>query len=165
MKKLLLIFVSFFILISFPLFFKPILIKLFTGTARVIGREAKSEIYINGKKELEAKLFISKSNFEGNETRDYLILYLRNVKDYDTLPVFIIDKKYQNVMIPNASKADYDIIFKNLFQSDSGSNVMVSLKDNIKGLGFDPDLKIGKDVIQFKILVDGKYSKITVKIE
>ena len=64
MKKLLILFFGLFISILIVIFFVfPILGKFITGTARIIGKETKSEIYINGIKESDAKIFISKSNF------------------------------------------------------------------------------------------------------
>ncbi|TPG34002.1 hypothetical protein [Flavobacterium pectinovorum] len=162
MKKVLLIAAVFVILIL--IFMNSILGKFLTGTARIIGKEIKSEIYIDGKREDKAKLFISKSNFEGNETRDYLILYLRDVKKIKEYPVLVIDRKYNDVMIPNASKNDYNLVFNYLFQSDSGANVMVFVKDDVKGLGFEPDLRIENNVIKFKMLFAKKPSDIIIKI-
>ncbi len=155
----------------FPLFLIPIIFilinpiigKFLTGTARIIGNEIKCEIYIDGVKKSNAKLFISKSNFEENEKRDFLILYLRNVEDYHGFPVLIIDRENQIVAFPNASKKDYNIILENLFQSDSGANVMIPIDDKLKGFGFEPNLKINENVIDFNILVKNKILKIIIK--
>ena len=166
MKKILLIFIGLSISILIVIFFVfPILGKFITGTAREIGKETKSEIYIDGKRENEAKIFISKSNFEGNEKRDYLILYLREVKKIKEFPVLVIDRKYNEVKIPNAGENDYNLFFNYLFQSDSGANVMVFVNDDVKGLGFEPDLRIEKEVIKFKMLFAKKPVEIVIKIK
>lgn len=134
----------------------PIIGKYAMGTARIIGKDTSTEIFINGKKESDAKLFISKSNFNETKKRDYLILYLKNVKDYKGINVLIIDKGHKLLMFSNSGKKDYDIIFKNLFQSDSGANVMIPVNNKLKGLGFEPEVKIEKDVIKFKIVDKNK---------
>ena len=159
-----------FIVIAVPLisvitvFRNPILGKFLTGSARLIGKETKSEIYINGKRELDAKLFILKSNFDETEKRDYLILYLRDLKDYNEIPVFIIDKVNQIVNIPNASEKDYNLVFENLLQSDSGANVMVPINNNFKGFGFEPNLIFEEQKISFKIPVKNDIKKIVINL-
>lgn len=145
-------------------FRNPILGKFLTGSARLIGKETKSEIYINGKRELDAKLFILKSNFDETEKRDYLILYLRDLKDYNEIPVFIIDKENQIVNIPNASEKDYNLVFENLLQSDSGANVMVPINNNFKGFGFEPNLIFEEQKISFKIPVKNNIKKIVINL-
>lgn len=142
----------------------PISLKLLAGSARVIGLENKSKIFINGNQKLNAKLFKVKSNFEENENRDYLILYLRDVKDYAGIPVWIIDKKNKIIAFPNASKNDYNLIFGNLIQSDSGANVLIPINDKLKGFSFDPNLKIVNKNISFEIIVNNQVQKITINI-
>ena len=64
--------------------------------------------------------------------------------------------------LPNAGKANYDVIFRQLLQSDSGANVMVSVNDKIKGSGYDPELVIKKNEVQFRILHNEKYLRIVI---
>ena len=165
LKKIFLFIVISTTLISvITVFRNPILGKFLTGSARLIGKETKSEIYINGKRELDAKLFILKSNFDETEKRDYLILYLRDLKDYNEIPVFIIDKENQIVNIPNASEKDYNLVFENLLQSDSGANVMVPINNNFKGFGFEPNLIFEEQKISFKIPVKNNIKKIVINL-
>lgn len=164
-KKLFIFVLVSFVLVTIIIVLRnPIIGKFFSGTARLIGKETKSEIYIDGKKKSDAKLFLSRSNFEETEKRDYLILYLRDVKDYDGIPVLIIDKENQIVKFPNSNEKDYDVVFENLLQSDSGANVMVPLNNKLKGLGFEPNLKIENNVIKFKMLVENKICEIIINI-
>jgi len=142
----------------------PIVGKFLTGTARIIGKNIKCEIYINGNEKLNAKLFISKSNFAENEKRDYLILYLRDINDYKGIPVLIIDKENRSLMFPNASKKDYNLVFGNLLQSDSGANVMIPINNKLKGFGYEPNLKITEKNIEFEIIVKNKIQKIKINI-
>ena len=113
---------------------------------------------------MDAKLFILKSNFDETEKRDYLILYLRDLKDYNEIPVFIIDKENQIVNIPNASEKDYNLVFENLLQSDSGANVMVPINNNFKGFGFEPNLIFEEQKISFKIPVKNNIKKIVINL-
>lgn len=162
--------ISIFIVIAILIIFvitvirNPIIAKFLSGTARIIGKETRSEIYINGKRELNAKLFIAKSNFEETEKRDYLILYLRNLKDYNGTPVLIIDRENQIVKIPNASEKDYNLVFENLLQSDSGANVMIPINNKIKGLAFEPNLKFADKKITFNTLEDNNINRILIKM-
>ena len=165
LKKLLIFVITSFILITvITMYSTPIIGKYLTGTARIIGKETRTDIFINGKKKSDAKLFISKSNFEETKKHDYLILYLDEVKDYRGIPVLIIDKDHKILMFSNSSKKDYDIIFKNLFQSDAGANVMIPVNNELKGLEFEPDLKIEKDVIKFKIVAENKIYDMIISI-
>lgn len=165
MKKIFIFIIITILLISVIIVFRnPIIAKFLSGTARIIGKEIRSEIYINGKRELNAKLFIAKSNFEETEKRDYLILYLRNLKDYNGTPVLIIDRENQIVKIPNANEKDYNLVFENLLQSDSGANVMIPINDKIKGLGFEPNLKFEDKKITFNTLENNNINQILIKM-
>lgn len=151
MKKIALIIFPIF-LFSVCIFTNPIIGKYLCGTARLIGKQIDAEIYINEKKDANAKVFYSNSDFYNKQKRDYLILYLRSVTAYNGIPVFVIDKKNKIAYFPNSSKNDYNVYFGNLLQSDSGANVMVPINDSLKGLGFDPKLIIQKNIIEFEIL-------------
>jgi hypothetical protein len=165
LKKIFIFIIITILLISVIIVFRnPIIAKFLSGTARIIGKEIRSEIYINGKRELNAKLFIAKSNFEETEKRDYLILYLRNLKDYNGTPVLIIDRENQIVKIPNANEKDYNLVFENLLQSDSGANVMIPINDKIKGLGFEPNLKFEDKKITFNTLENNNINQILIKM-
>ena len=163
-KRILFSVFSVFIVFIITILLNPIIGKYLTGTARIIGKDIKCEIYIDGKKKTETKLFESKSNFTESEKRDYLILYLREEKDFNGIPVLIIDKKNGIVKIPNASKKDYNLVFGNLLQSDSGANVMISINDKLKGMGCEPNLIITKNNIEFEILMENKIQKIKINI-
>ncbi|MBC8643992.1 hypothetical protein H9W95_07840 [Flavobacterium lindanitolerans] len=104
-KKLVLIsIISVLLIIGVYIFSHPIIAKLATGTARIIGSQTKADIYINGKKDAKAKLFVSASNFEENQKHDFLILYLRDTDKFSDFPVVVIDKEKASVNRPNASK-------------------------------------------------------------
>lgn len=105
-----------------------------------------------------------KSNFHETEKRDYLILYLRDIKDFHGNPVLIIDKENKLLSFPNSSEKDYDLVFENLLQSDSGANVMVPVNNELKGFGFEPDLMLKEQNISFKIPVQNTIKEITINI-
>ena len=152
-------------LFSVVIFTNPIIGKYLSGTARLIGKPIDAKIYISEKKSAEAKVFYSNSDFYNKQKRDYLILYLRSVKTYNGIAVFVIDKKNEIVYFPNSSDSDYNVYFENLLQSDSGANVMVPINDSLKGLGFDPKLVIQKSKIEFEILdSENRMLKIRIKV-
>ena len=138
--------------------------KAVVGTARIVGNETQSEVFVNDQKQTNAKLFVSKSNFDGNETRDYLILYLRDLSMFNEFPVLIIDKQNRMVFYTNASVNDYNLIFGKLLQSESGANGLVALNNQSKGLGFEPNLEIHGNVITFKIPINDKIQEIRLNI-
>ena len=164
MKKIAVIIFTIF-LFSVVIFTNPILGKYITGTARLIGKPIDAEIYINEKKDTNAKVFHSNSDFYNKQKRDYLILYLRNVTTYNGIDVYVIDKKNKIAYFPNSGENNYNVYFGNLLQSDSGANVMVSINDSLKGLGFDPKLVIQKNIIEFEIVDSQKrILKIRIKV-
>lgn len=163
-KKIAISGISLILILTIFIFINPIVGKFLTGTARIIGKNIDCEVYIDGKKKTDATVYKSDSNFVENEKRNYLILYLRNVKSYEGIPVFVIDKENEIVMLPNASKKDYDLVFGNLLQSDSGANVMIPINDKLKGLGVEPNLRITEKNIEFEIIVKNKIQKIKINI-
>ena len=163
-KKIAISGISLILILTIFIFINPIVGKFLTGTARIIGKNIDCEVYIDGKKKTDATVYKSDSNFVENEKRNYLILYLRNVKSYEGIPVFVIDKENEIVMLPNASKKDYDLVFGNLLQSDSGANVMIPINDKLKGFGVEPNLRITEKNIEFEIIVKNKIQKIKINI-
>ena len=163
-RKIVISGIALILILTIFIFINPIVGKFLTGTARIIGKNINCEVYIDGTKNTEAKLYKSNSNFSENERRNYLILYLRNVKNYKGNKVLIIDREYKILMIPNAGKSNYDLVFGNLLQSDSGANVMIPINDKLKGPGMEPNLKITNKHIEFEIVVENKIQKIKINI-
>ncbi len=170
MKKifllLILLIVAFFGLAIYNFYNPSILLKLFVGSARNIGKPINAEIFINDKKQDEAKLFYVNTNFYNDKKEDYYVLYLRNLRNLknseNIFPVYVIDKKYNFLEIPNASISDYNIVFGNLYQSESGANVRVPIDGKLKGFGYNPNLKIEKNKFEFEISKSEKF-KILIK--
>ena len=162
-KTIVLIFTILLLLAIGFVMFNPLIGKTFAGTARNVGSETRSTIYIDDKEELNAKVFVLKSDFSGIQNKDYVILYLRNTRRKE-FPVIVIDKKRGLVTLPNASKTDYNIVFGHLYQSDSGANVMIPINDDLKGLGFEPELEITLKKITFKIPFKGRQSLVVINL-
>ncbi|AWA31049.1 hypothetical protein HYN48_13680 [Flavobacterium magnum] len=138
--------------------------KMVVGTARIVGSKTQSEVFVNDQKQNNAKVFVSKSDFDGNESRDYLILYLRDLSMFNGFPVLVVDKQIKMVYYTNASLNDYNLIFGKLLQSESGANGLVAFNNQSKGLGFEPNLKINGNVITFEIPINDKVQKIKLNI-
>ncbi|CAM3999381.1 MULTISPECIES: hypothetical protein [Flavobacterium] len=165
MKKTLIFFTIFVVVLFLIISYKnPIIGKYIVGSARIIGEKTKSEVYCNQLKIDDAKLFLSKSNFEETEKRNHYILYFRNVKAFEGIPVVIVDIESNSVCIPNASLKDYDIVLGSLFQSESGAKVMIPIDNELKGLNFDPDLKVSFKKISFHLLVNNEIREIVIDI-
>lgn len=143
------------------LFLNPIVIKLIVGSARVIGSETKSEVWINGKKDPDIKVFACDSDFYGN-SRNYRIISFRDSDQNFEMPVLVIDREAQLVKIPNASTEDYKVLLGKLLQSESGANAMIPLNDPIKGPGFEPELEMDDHEIRFKIVDQNKIQTVVI---
>lgn len=155
MKKIFFLFIFCFSIFFLYIFFqRPIVLKLFVGSARNIGTELKSTIYVDGKINTDAKLFKCNSDFYNKEKRNYYILYLRNTSLND-FPVLTIENDENLICYPNASKSDYNIIFGNLIQSESGANVRIPINDEVKGPGINPKLKMIENTIEFELPENG----------
>ncbi|PKW20217.1 hypothetical protein [Flavobacterium lindanitolerans] len=162
-KKLVLIsIISVLLIIGVYIFSHPIIAKLATGTARIIGSQTKADIYINGKKDAKAKLFVSASNFEENQKHDFLILYLRDTDKFSDFPVVVIDKEKASVNRPNASKKDYDIVLGQLIQSESGAHTIFSIQEKIKGSEQNPDIVMTRKQIKFVITAENQTQQIII---
>ena len=143
-------------------FYNPsIILKSILGSARIIGKPINSEVFINDKKQEKAKIFHINSDFNNKTNEDYYVLYLRNIKN-PSEQVYVIEKNKNLLEIPNSSKSDYDVIFGNLYQSESGANVRIPVTDEIKGDGYNPNLKIEKNKIEFETNRSEKF-KIIIK--
>ncbi|HRG39079.1 MAG TPA: hypothetical protein PK289_11155, partial [Bacteroidia bacterium] len=162
-KRLIIFFTILFLLIILCFWMFPIVGKLTFGTARIIGKEVSSVVYIDGQESSEAKLFYSASNFENTEKRDYWILYLRKQEGFNHhFPVLIIDKTNNQILIPNSGIDDYDIVLGYLLQSENGAHVMVSMeKDAIKSPCPERNthLKINENNIEFTVCMNETLSK------
>jgi hypothetical protein len=75
----------------------------------------------------------------------YIYEILKNIPN----EIYVIDKKYNRLEIPNSSTSDYNLFFGNLIQSRSGTNVRISADDQLKGIGYNPKLVIDKNEVNF----------------
>jgi hypothetical protein len=164
MRKFVLILFLLFCTIIFILAVNPIIVKWITGSARLIGKEIQNEVYINGKRKSEVKLFHVNSDFYNKKKKKNLVLYLIDLKQYDGIPVIIIDLKDKFVGFPNASISDYNLYFGNLIQSESGANVIIPINDGLKGWGYEPKLKINGKEISFELQDYKKQKKYKIRI-
>lgn len=151
MKKNIAIFISISIILILLIFFqKPIIGKYIFGTARIIDTEVQYKVLVNNRKYDNCKIFEIKKSFDGKHNCNLLALYFDNNSNSRSRNVVLIDLSNKKVGYPNSGKSDYDLIYKNLLQSDSGS-FYVAFDDVAKGYGFDTDLIIKNNNIKFKL--------------
>lgn len=151
MKKNIAILFSISILIILFIFFRtPIIGKYIFGTARIIDTQIQYKVFVNNRKYDKCKVFEIKKSFDGKRNCNLLALYFENNLNPETRNVILIDLTDKKVGRPNSNKKDYDLIFGNLFQSESGS-FYVAFDDVAKGYGFNTDLIIKNNNIKFKL--------------
>ena len=127
----------------------PIILKVATGTARVLSSPANVTVKIDGQILPTAKCFLSRSFFNGASADD-LVLWLPDDAAYYGRNVLIVDRLNGNVGLPNSGDLDYYLLWnKFLFQSETGS-MWVGFKD-AKLDNQDPHLEISDKYIVFVV--------------
>lgn len=141
------------ILIVFSLialyWYKPMTIKYFFGTTRILKQENNYLLDINNKK-YENCVFKSTQSFDKKRKHNFLILYLRDLNLKANFEVIVVNLDDKIVGYFCGSVNCYDKIFGNLYQSDMGS-FYTYLENEAKGPGFDPKLKMEDKKIDFYI--------------
>ena len=151
MKKNIFLLLSISIIIILFIFFRtPIIGKYIFGTARIIDKQVQYKVLLNNRKYDKCKVFEIKKSFDGKLKCNLLVLYFENKSNTETRNVILIDLNEKKAGRPNSNKKDYDLIFGNLFQSESGS-FYVAFDNVAKGYGFNTDLIIKNNNIKFKL--------------
>ena len=128
----------------------PIFFKWLSGTARCIGKPIKADVYLNDT--LNEKISVFKVDSDRDDTvTTYYLLHLSTVNPGSRIQFLSILMDRSAIGLPAASgKRDYDYIGWHLFQSETGSKFS-DLRDDMKGLGFDPGLSFTEKHIHFRI--------------
>lgn len=151
MKKNIAILISISILIILLIYSQtPIIGKYIFGTAKIIDTQVHYKVLVNNRKYDKCKIFEIKESYDGKRNSNLLVLYFENNAIPETRNVILIDLSNKKVGHPNSNKKDYDVIFGNLFQSESGS-FYVAFDNVAKGYGFNTDLIINNNNIKFKL--------------
>lgn len=138
----------------------PIVIKMVTGTARLITSQLDTNVFMDGSLSVKSKVFYEATRFDGTPAERLIIWFHGN---YPHRVIFTLDLDTKLIGLPNASGDDYDIIFNKLIQSESG-DMSVSITDGKCWPEHDPDLKIKPNIIEF-ILPKSEFYPQKVKIE
>ncbi len=128
----------------------PIIFKWLSGTARFIGKPINAKVYINAIQNTDTRVYSVDTRWDASETTDYLVHF--SVAD-STFPIKFLSvfRDRSLIGLPSAAgKRDYDIIGGYLLQSETGSKFS-DLRDDMKGLDFDPELNFTEKSIHFKI--------------
>jgi len=116
----------------------PIILKWFSGTARLIGRPINATVYTDGQINKDIKVFHVDKYWNG-EPAEYYILYFPYA-DNSRLQFLILNRRDNYAGGPSSTnKRDYDIIAGLLFQSEVGSK-FTPMQYDIKGFNHNPKL-------------------------
>jgi len=128
----------------------PILIKYFTGTARIIGKPVKSITYIDGEIDESIKIYKVNSYWEGHKA-NYYLLDFGNSDTTKLYNVICLNIQENYIGLPSSTNEDnYSVIFGNLFQGEVGAH-FTPIDNQAKGLGFQPGLKMNENQILFNL--------------
>jgi hypothetical protein len=128
----------------------PIILKWLSGTARVIGKPIKADVYTNG--ELNPGIKVFHVNEYWNRTKaDYYLLHFSYMIESQRSEYIIVNRKDSYVGLPSSTnKKEYDKVFGFLFQGEVGSK-FTPFENDIKGSGFDTQLSFAGKTIKFKV--------------
>jgi hypothetical protein len=125
----------------------PLILKVVDGSARVLSSPIDATIKIDGEAQPSARCFAVKSRFDGTPA-DILVLWLPDPSVIYGRDVVIVDRLHNDVGLPNAGNADYELLRgRYLLQSESGS-----MYASFKGPKFDsqdPQLEVRQKRITF----------------
>src|ERR1051326_6671617 len=129
----------------------PIILKLLTGTARVIGRPVNATIYTNGQVNHGIKVFHTDKYWGIDKKANNYILSLTEYDSFGMLKFFNInlDEKWIGRPVSTA-KPDYDFIMGRLLQSETGGH-FAPFEHQEKGFDFDPQLLFTDKQIKFNV--------------
>lgn len=140
-------------LIVFVIFTIPFAYLVYTTNGLILKGQflypIKCKVYADGKLLKEGRAFKMEKLVSKPIKVDRLVLWLPNDEEPYFRDVLILDKNYKKVGQPNSSDIHYQLFFNLLIQSDSGE-WYVPFSDNVKGSGFEPELKISNREISFK---------------
>lgn len=127
----------------------PIILKWFTGSARVEGRQTNATVYTNGQVNTNINVFHADKYWNG-EPADYYILFFPYA-DNSRLKFLCLNRKDKYAGGPISTNVrDYDIIAGRLFQSETGAH-FIPMQDDIKGFNFNPNLVFSERQITLTI--------------
>jgi len=142
----------------------PIILKVVTGSARILSSPIDATIKIDGENEPSARCFAVKSSFNGNPA-DYLVLWVGNPSAIYGREILIVDRLHDDLGLPNAGDLDYELLGgRLLFQSESGS-MYVPFKST-KFDSQDPQIQFSEKYIRFVVphspILEGKNIEINL---
>jgi hypothetical protein len=127
----------------------PVVLKVVSGSARVLSPPLTAMVKIDGRQQAEARCFLADKTFDG-EAADSLILWIPEPTSYDDREIFIVDRLNHLVGQPSVGPSDYHLMWDEfLFQSETGS-LMIPLK-SAKSYSEDPELMITGHRVSFRM--------------
>lgn len=138
----------------------PIILKWFSGSARLIGSPTAATVYTDGQLNQDIKVFHVDKYWSG-EPADYYVLYFPYA-DNSRLQILSLNRKDNYAGGPSSTNVwDYDIVAGLLFQSEVGAN-FTPIQDDMKGFNFTPQLTFSDRQITLTIPATAKDLNATV---
>ena len=118
-----------------------------------------AKVYANGKLNKDIEIYKVTKYWNGKNAEYYLVNFT-----YLKRKLVSVNYDYNYVGIPSSTNEnDYKKIFGNLLQTEVGGK-FTPIDNQIKGLGFDPQLKYNKTQIKF-LLPKSEYGIDSLRIE
>jgi hypothetical protein len=122
----------------------PLVVKWLFGEAFYLGKPKNIQINHNGvlsnKFEVYRKIYNTSQSSIDLEKAYFLIKRKKWHSVEDGIKVFIVDTSQRTIFLTSDSNIDFVKRFGRLWQSKASHNVLIDIRDDVKGINFEPDL-------------------------
>jgi hypothetical protein len=130
---------------GFLCFDNPLLVKWFFGEAFYLGKPQKIKVKLNGSLSDHFEVYAKKYKSNASNIHSSRAFFLIRKKEVEYKPggfrVIIIDTAQRIVFLTSDSKRNIHKSLGCLWQSLTSHNILVDVRDNMKGLNFEPDFR------------------------
>jgi hypothetical protein len=140
---------------GFLCFDNPLLVKWFFGEAFYLGKPQKIQVKCNGNLSTKFEVYIKKYkgiNSNNDSSITYFLIKKRDLEsDKNDFRVIIIDTAQRAVFLTSDSNNDIVKWIGCLWQSETSHNILVDVRDDMKGLNFEPDFRQLNNTYSFNL--------------
>jgi hypothetical protein len=133
----------------------PLLAKWLIGEAFYLGKPQKIQVKYNGNLSNKFEVYLKKYNVTNSKndlSKTYFLIKRKDVESKkDDFRVIIIDTAQRTVFLTSDSNKDIVKWFGCLWQSETSHNSLVDVRNDIKGLNFDPDFRYLNQTYSFNL--------------